>query len=120
MDVYFFQMMRAVMFAHEASYDCIFCGSEWCYGTCRDNGVDQIFYGGDKRELEVLPALQAAPESTEGLRDRQEQSGRPAPALPEVSTGLPFVTKTYSRYHLASRYRSSDQDIRTIGAMEYF
>lgn len=107
------------MFTHEAPYDCTFCGTSYCYGECRNDGVD-IIYGGDKRNMEILPALQTTLKPQDGLRARPESDGRPTPALPEVSSGLPATTKSYSRHYLARRYRPSQQDFDTIRAMEHF
>ena len=120
LDISLLSIMRAMMFAHEASYDCTFCGSYFCYGTCRDNGVDEIFYGGDKRNLEVLPTVQAASGPADGLREGQESDGRPTPALPEMQEGLSLTAKAYSRYRVAGRHRLSQQDFSTVRAMEHF
>lgn len=106
------------MFAHEAPYDCTFCGSEWCYGSCRNDGVD-IVYGGDSRVLEVLPTLQTAPDNRP-VRTGQEPDGRPMRALPEVSSGLPFTAKAYSRNYLSRRNRFADTQFDSIGTMEFF
>lgn len=106
---------------YKAEFDCIYCGSGWCYGTCRDNGVDEIFYGGEHRNMEILPTLQTAPGSDPGvLRKGQESSGRPTPALPEVPTGLPFTTKAYSRRFFPGRNRFSDQKFNSVHSMAAF
>jgi len=107
------------MFAHEASYDCTFCGTHACYGECRTQG-DKIVYGGDKRTMEMVPTVQAASESVNGLRDGQESERRPVRALSPLPEGVPFAAKTYTRYRLSRSYRPSDTPFDTSGAMEYY
>lgn len=106
------------MFAHEASFDCVFCGTHFCYGECRSDG-ENIVYGGNKRNLEVLPTLQAT-SSPGGVREGQVEAGRVTRALPEVSSGLPFVTKAYSRNYLARRNRFSNPNISAYGEVGPF
>jgi len=115
----FYEWARAMMFAHEASYDCIFCGTLYCYGECRNDGTD-IVYGGDKRNLEVVSPVQATSGTVGGLPDRQEQERRPVRPLPEMSEGLPSTTKAHTRYRIASRYGQTQQVFDTSGAMEFF
>lgn len=107
------------MFAHEASYDCVFCGIHECYGECRSDG-ENIIYGGDHRDLEILPALQATSGPPGGFRGRQVTDGRPTCALPEVSQGLPATTKPYSRNLLSGRNRFSDAEFNSVRAMDNF
>lgn len=107
------------MFAHEASYDCTFCGTHFCYGECRNDGTD-IVYGGDKRNLEVVPTVPATSESSGGFRTGSDSERRAVRTLPEVSSGLPFTSKTYSRSCMAYRHRLASKEFDTVRAMEYF